>query len=172
MGWSKTFFATFCEIVRLFGFDKILSILPGQPKDKCIESVFSKCRPSPTYILMLPKNSSEVTLSPTYIIAVHIQMKTLFAVKDFAQKQLFWIRWPLEAKPLTWGQIWRNFSDGQFNSLSNAVFRFALAIIVPEIMKIFRKDVLQLRKKSKISPFFGPGGHNFDLSEKLTEIVS
>ena len=29
-----------------------------------------------------------------------------------------------------------NFSDGEFNSLSNAVFGFALAIIVPEIMEV------------------------------------
>ena len=39
-------------------------------------------------------------------------MEMLFAVKYFAQKQLFWIQWPLEAKPLTLGQIWRNLSDG------------------------------------------------------------
>ena len=53
-------------------------------------------------------------------------MKKLFAVQDFAQKQLFLLRWPLEAKPLTLGQIWRNLSDEEFNSLSNAFFGFAL----------------------------------------------
>ena len=28
----------------------------------------------------------------TYIIVVYIKMKKLFVVKDFAQKQLFWLR--------------------------------------------------------------------------------
>ena len=32
-------------------------------------------------------------------------------------------------------------SDGEFNSLSNAVFGFSLAIIVPEVMEVFLKDV-------------------------------
>ena len=65
----------------------------------------------------------------------------LFAVKYFAQKQLFWLRWPMEAKPLTLGQTWRNLSDGEFNSLLNAVFGFALATIVPEITEVFRNNV-------------------------------
>ena len=34
-----------------------------------------------------------------------------------------------------------NLSDGEFNSLSNAVFGFALAIIVTKIMKVFGNDV-------------------------------
>ena len=48
----------------------------------------------------------------------------------------------------------------KFNSLSNAVFGFALVIIVPEIMEGFRRWA-----------FLAPEGHNFDLSENLTEIV-
>ena len=35
----------------------------------------------------------------------------------------------MEAKPLTLGRL-MNLSDGKFNYLSNAVFGFALAIIV------------------------------------------
>ena len=38
-------------------------------------------------------------------------------------------------------------------------------------MEVFRTDVWQSRKTQKIGHFFGPGGHNFDFSEKLTEIV-
>ena len=57
----------------------------------------------------------------------------------------------------------------EFNFLSNAVFRFVLSIIVLEIMEFF----------SKRSPFekktffcFYAGGHNFDPTEKMAEIVS
>ena len=40
-----------------------------------------------------------------YIIAVNIKNNMLFAVKDCAQKQFLLLGWPLEAKPLTLGQI-------------------------------------------------------------------
>ena len=98
------------------------------------------------------------TLVPTtYIVAVHIKMKKLFAVKDFAQKQLFWLRRPLEAKPLTLCQMWRQLPVSKFNFLSNAVIGFALAIIVPEIMELFRNDVRQSRKTLKFGHFFALG---------------
>ena len=47
----------------------------------------------------------------------------------------------MEAKPLTLGQIRLQLSVSKFNSLSYALFGFALAIIVSEIMKVFRNDV-------------------------------
>ena len=94
-------------------------------------------------------------------------MKKLFAVKDFAQKQfLFLLRWPLEAKPLTLGQIWRNLSYGELNFLSNAVFGFVLAIIVLEIMKLFRNDVWQSRKTRQFGHFW-LWGPQFWLKRKI-----
>ena len=93
-----------------------------------------------------------------------------FTMKYFAQKQFFLLRWPLEAKPLTLGQIWRHIGNGEFHSISNAVFGFALAIILSfRNNGGFSKRCLTIAKKnSKIWPVFGPGCHNFDLSEKLT----
>ena len=35
----------------------------------------------------------------------------------------FDLRWPLEAKPLTWAQIWRHRGERAWKELSNAVFR-------------------------------------------------
>ena len=93
-------------------------------------------------------------------------MKKLFAVKDFAQKQLFWLRWPLEANPLTLGQIWRNLDDEEFNSLSNAFFGFSLAMIVPEIMEVFRNDVWQSRKTRKFG-YILPWGPQFWLKRRI-----
>ena len=75
----------------------------------------------------------------------------------FRSKITFFLQWPLEATPLTLGQIWRNLSDGEFNYLSNAVFGFALAIIVPEIMEVFRNDVWQSRKTRKFGHFLALG---------------
>ena len=69
-------------------------------------------------------------------------------------KNSFLILWPLEAKPLTLGQIWRQLAVSKFNSLSNAVFGFVLAIIVSEIIEVFRNDVWQ-SENSKILPFLG-----------------
>ena len=40
------------------------------------------------------------------------------------------------------------------------------------LMEVFRYDVWQSRKKTRKFGHFYPGGHNFDLSEKLTELVS
>ena len=87
-------------------------------------------------------------------------MKKLFTVKDFAQKQLFLVRWPLEAKPLSLGQIWRQLSVSKFNSLSNDVFGFVLAIIVPEIMEVFRSNVRHSRKIENLAIFW-PWGPQF-----------
>ena len=42
----------------------------------------------------------------------------------------------------------------------------------PEIMELLRNDVWQSRKTRKFGHFFGPSGHKFGFSEKLTEIVS
>ena len=112
------------------------------------------------------------TMAPILLLYIHIKIKKLMVVKDFAQKQLFWIRWPLEAKPLSqiWnqilGQIWRQLSVSLFNSLSNAVFGFALAIIVPEIMEVFRNDVGQSRKTRKFCHFLALGPQ-FWLSRKI-----
>ena len=39
-------------------------------------------------------------------------------------------------------------------------------------MEVFRSDVHHSPKNSKILQFFAPGGHKFDPSEKMTEIVS
>ena len=71
--------------------------------------------------------------------------------------------------------LWLNltkYCDGEFNALSNAVFVYALAIIAPEIMEVFRSDIRKSRKKIENFVIFYPGGHKFDLSEKLTGIVS
>ena len=40
--------------------------------------------------------TTDIRETCTYIIAVHIKMKTLFVVKDFAQKQFFYF-----------GDLWR-----------------------------------------------------------------
>ena len=39
-------------------------------------------------------------------------------------------------------------------------------------MKLFRSDVLSFAKNWKILQFWSPGGHNFDLSDKMTEVLS
>ena len=84
-------------------------------------------------------------------------MKKVIRSDRFRSKTVFLFRWPLEAKPLILGQIWWHVGDGEFDSLSNAVFGFALAIIVPEIMEVLRIDVWQSRKNSKILPFLALG---------------
>ena len=40
---------------------------------------------------------------------------------------------PLQAKPLTLGQIWENYSERALIGLSNALFRGAVALLVPEL---------------------------------------
>ena len=40
---------------------------------------------------------------------------------------------PLEAKPLTWGQIWEHYSERSVKGLSNALFCGAVALLVPEL---------------------------------------
>ena len=49
------------------------------------------------------------------------------------QNCLFLLFWPLEVKPLTWGQIWRHSSGRAVNGLSFAFFRAALALWVHEL---------------------------------------
>ena len=82
------------------------------------------------------------------------------------------IRWPLEAKPLTLCQIWRQQFVSKCNYISNTVFGFALAIIVPEIMEIFWNDVWQSRKTRKVGQFLALGATILTLAKKLTEMVS
>ena len=72
----------------------------------------------------------------------------------------FLIWWPLGAKPLTLGRIWRQLTVFEFNYLSNVVFGFSLAIIVPEIMVVFRNDVWQSRKLENFAIFL-PCGPQF-----------
>ena len=60
----------------------------------------------------------------------------------------------MDAKPLNLGQIWRQYCDGKFHSLSNVAFGFALAIIVLEIMEVFRNDVRQSRKTRNFGRFW------------------
>ena len=86
--------------------------------------------------------------------------------KLFHSKQLFWLRWPVEAKRLTLGQIWHRYCNGEFNYVSNAIFGIFLSIIVPEIMEVFPKWCSPFVKNSKILHFFAPGGHNFDPNKK------
>ena len=59
----------------------------------------------------------------------------------------------------------------RYNSLSNAVFGFALATIVPETMEVFRRDFRQSQKTQIVYAFLAPVGDNFYQIEKLTEIV-
>ena len=74
---------------------------------------------------------------------------------------------------MTLGQISRHLGDEEFDRLSNAVFGFALATYnSSRDNEGFLKRCLTIAKNSKLWPFFGPGGRSFDLSEKLTEIVS
>ena len=54
-------------------------------------------------------------------------------------------------------QIWWNHSDGECNFLSNVVFGFALTIIAPEVMEVFRNDVCQSRKTRKFRHFLALG---------------
>ena len=51
-------------------------------------------------------------------------------------------------------------------------FRIALALIVPEIMEVFRRNARQSQKNSKFSTFLVSRGHNFDPNENMTKIVS
>ena len=98
------------------------------------------------------------------IIAARIKTKKLFAVKDFDQKQFFN---SVTSAGQTVGLRSKLtiINDEEFSYLSNTIFGFALALIVPEIMKVFRRDVRQLQKKSKFSAFLAPGDHNFDPRE-------
>ena len=48
----------------------------------------------------------------------------------------FYISWPLEVKPLTWGQIWRHNPGRAVNGLSFAFFRAALALLVHELERL------------------------------------
>ena len=123
--------------------------------------------------------------------------KVIREKKLFHSKQLFWLWWPLEAKRLTLGQIWRhcnatvdprsnltacnatayngvmgNVVMGNLLFLSNTVFGFVISIRVPEIMEVFRSDARHSRKKLENFAFFAPGGHIFDPIEKRTEIHS
>ena len=56
---------------------------------------------------------------------------------------------------MTLGQILQRYSDGEFNYLSNAVFGFTAAIIVPDIMKTFQNDARQ-SEGLEIFGIFGP----------------
>ena len=92
-------------------------------------------------------------------------MKKVIRGERFRSKTVsFLLRWPLEAKPLTLGQIWRNLSDGQINYLSNSVFGFAITQIVSEIMDVVRSNVWQSRKTRKFvfvfHVFVRPCGHS------------
>ena len=61
----------------------------------------------------------------------------------------------------------------KFNFFSNVLFRFTLALIVLEIMDVFRSGVSNSQKKnSKSLAFVITRGHNFDPSEIISEIVS
>ena len=42
-------------------------------------------------------------------------------------------RCPLGAKPLIWGQIWGHVGERALKELSNALFRGAVALLVPEL---------------------------------------
>ena len=72
-------------------------------------------------------------VSPAY------EKKKLFAVKDFAPIQFFTLvtsgGCTVDLRTNLTIQLW------EFNFLSNAVFGFAVAIIVPEIMEVFRNVV-------------------------------
>ena len=98
----------------------------------------------------------------------NFQNEKVIREKLFCSKQLFWLWWPVEAKRSTLGQlgqIWRQYCDGEFNSISNAVFGFVLAIIVPGTMEGFRSDVRHSRKTRRFC-IFCPWGHNFEPREK------
>ena len=98
-------------------------------------------------------------------------MEKVIRGERFRSKTVFLTSWPLEAKPLTLGQIWRNLIDGECNYLSNAVFGFALAIIVPEIMEVFRNDVWQSRKTRKFCHFLALGATILALAKNWTSFV-
>ena len=115
----------------------------------------------------------ETTRKNTYIFAVHIQMKKSYSRWKISQqnsKKKNW--WPLEVNlrsnlgQFDLNQIWCNLNDGEFNSLSIAVFGFALAIIVPEIMEVFRNDVW-LSWRTRNLAIFWPWGPQFGLQRKI-----
>ena len=95
----------------------------------------------------------------------NFQNEKVIREKLFRSKQFFLLWWAVEANRLTLGQVgqfWRQYYDGEFNYISNAVFGFVLSIRdpYPEIMEGFRSDVRHSRKTRRFC-FFCPGGHNF-----------
>ena len=82
------------------------------------------------------------------------KLKKLFAKHFSAENSRLELRWPLEVKPLTLGQIWGHLSERKFHQLSSAFFGFSLAVIVPEIMRVFRSNVWFLQNFGKFWRFW------------------
>ena len=101
-----------------------------------------------------------VQISWPYILQQHCitykEVNKLFTKKYFVAKQHFLICWSLESLMLTLGsaicKILRK-SDGkcteELNYLSNAIFIFAIAIIVTEIMEFFSEATLANREQNR-----------------------
>ena len=96
--------------------------------------------------------------------------------RSYAQKTIwgnivyFYNFWPLEVKPLTWGQIWRHRPGRAVNGLSFDFFRAALAPWVHELerLKLRIVEMVENRKQSLMTS----GDLTFDLTLKMTEVLS
>ena len=95
-------------------------------------------------------------------------VKSYWRKNVFRKNGYFWSFCPLEAKPLTWGQIWEHYSERSVKGLSNALFRGAVALSVPEIAVGSFQNV----EIVNILPLVTSGDLTFDLTQKMTEVFS
>ena len=82
------------------------------------------------------------------------------------------LSWPLEAKPLTWGQIWEHITEMPVKGLSNVFFPRPRS---PYSSRVTASFVGKCRPQSdygEIWPLVTSSDVIFDLSEKMTEVLS
>ena len=79
--------------------------------------------------------------------SVLLMVKKLLAKNFSLLPRVIDIWWPLEPKPLTWGQIWGHTTERAFQEESNPFFRFVLPIIVPEIWLVFWSTAFRVKNR-------------------------